>query len=633
MERGIDIIVIGGGHAGCEAARSAAHLGARTLLITTDITKLALMSCNPSVGGIGKGQIVREIDALGGFTARCTDATTIQFRMLNRSKGPAMHSPRAQCDRELYSLTWRQELENTPNLFLIQDTIEELLLDTKTPTPICRGVISKLRGAIYAERVILTAGTFLNGLIHVGMYHTQGGRIDEGAVGHLTQQIASTGIRTARFKTGTSPRLHLPTLHLEKCKIQEGDPVGGQFSFCGLDTKTTLPQLPCYITETNKLTHSILRDNLSQSPLFQHVIQGRGPRYCPSIEDKIHIFDSKDSHPIFLEPESAYGNTIYINGFSTSLPYNIQERALHTIVGLEDAHIIRPGYAIEYDYVAPKQLYKSLESQIVSHLYFAGQINGTTGYEEAAGQGLIAGINAVLSVNNCEPLTLSRSDGYLGVMIDDLITRGVDEPYRMFTSRAEERLSLRQDNADLRFNEIAYRVGMISHERYEQTQTKYNNIEKIIQEITNYSLPPEIINSFLQSRASSPITQSIKLGRLLLRPELHLSDLIHEVPDLFPSSVSYPTEYIQSAEIQIKYQNYLLKEQQEKAETHQIDHIHIPDTLSYRNIVSISIEAREKLEKYRPNTIAEARLIPGIKPNDLKAILIAMHQFVPRGTN
>lgn len=631
MERSREIIVIGGGHAGCEAALAAASLGVNTLLITTDITKLGVMSCNPSIGGIGKGQIVREIDALGGFTGQCTDQTTLQFRMLNRSKGAAMHSPRAQCDRDLFSLHWRAKLEATPNLSIIQDTIEELLIETHQGKVRCVGVRSKLRGELPAQRVILTAGTFLNGLIHVGMYHTPGGRIDESAVPRLTDQLVAHGIRAARFKTGTSPRIDLRTINLDVCRIQAGDEEGGCFSY-STTSPCELRQRPCYITETNPRTHEILRNNLDRSPLFQHIIQGRGPRYCPSVEDKIHIFADKPSHPIFLEPENSEGNTIYINGFSTSLPYDVQETGLHSIHGLEEAHIIRPGYAIEYDYFDPLQLEHTLASKVIAQLYIAGQLNGTTGYEEAAAQGLLAGINAAHSLMGKAPIILRRSEAYIGVMIDDLVTKGVDEPYRMFTSRAEHRLSLRQDNADERLYSLAQAIGLRSTTALERTREKYEKVTLFSTHLSQSSLTPESINAYLTAQNSTPLPQAIKAHKLLLRPEVKLDALLSHLPTLIPNDFTLSSEIIHSTETRIKYASYIEKEEQESEQTLKIDTIHIPDTLDYSTIESISIEGRQKLHQHRPRTLGEAKHIPGIKPSDLKAILIAMRSFVPRGT-
>ena len=631
MERSRDIIVIGGGHAGCEAALAAASLGVNTLLITTDITKLGVMSCNPSIGGIGKGQIVREIDALGGFTAQCTDLTTLQFRMLNRSKGAAMHSPRAQCDRDLFSLTWRRKLEGATNLAIIQDTIEELLLEEHEGKTLCVGVRSKLGGDIVAQRVILTAGTFLNGLIHVGMYHTPGGRIDESAVPRLTAQLVAHGVKAARFKTGTSPRIDLRTIDLDVCRIQAGDIEGGHFSY-SITCPSPLPQRPCYITETNPETHAILRANLNRSPLFQHVIQGRGPRYCPSIEDKIHIFADKGSHPIFLEPENSEGNTVYINGFSTSLPYDVQEVGLHSIRGLEEAHIIRPGYAIEYDYFDPLQLEHSLASKVIGGLYIAGQLNGTTGYEEAAAQGLLAGINAAHTLLGRTPIVLRRSEAYIGVMIDDLVTKGVDEPYRMFTSRAEHRLSLREDNADERLYQLSVAIGLRSKEALEKTATKYETVTALAHYLTQLSLTPEMVNEYLLAQGGTPLPQAIKAHKLLLRPEVKLASLLPHIPTTAFDKNTLSAEIVQSAETRIKYASYIEKEEQESEQTLKIDTIHIPDTLDYTTLESISIEGRQKLRQHRPKTLGEAKQIPGIKPSDLKAILIAMRSFVPRGT-
>lgn len=622
-----DIIVVGGGHAGCEAAVAAARMDMQTLLVTSDVTKIAQMSCNPSIGGIAKGQIVREIDALGGCTGIVTDACTLQFRMLNRSKGPAMHSPRAQCDRDLYSLRWREIIDSCSHLQLIQDTIESLILDGGR----CIGVVAKHRGEITSQRVILTAGTFLNGIVHIGLQQTPGGRIDEAAVDHLSEQLGSLGVERLRFKTGTSPRIDIRSVDLSKLGVQEGDTSRKFFSY-RTKKDNGLIQRPCYIGYTNTLTHTIIRDNLDKSPLYQKKITGRGPRYCPSIEDKIRIFSGKDEHQLFLEPEGTWSNTVYINGFSCSLPYSIQEQALHTIRGLEETHIIRPGYAIEYDFFNPRQLHASLESRIVPNLYIAGQLNGTTGYEEAAAQGLIAGINAVRSLRKEAPFILSRRDAFIGVMIDDLIQKGVDEPYRMFTSRAENRLSLRQDNADQRLSKYGFQLGLLDKEQYEATTHKYRTIEKNVVYLQGYSLAPTSINPFLSLVGSSNIKQKTKASQILLRPEIHLESLREYFEDA-PSDTNFQNEEIlQSTEIAIKYEKYIEREEGSYRIDSQLEKMKISDTLDINSIGMLSIETKEKITKYRPSNLLEMSRIPGIKPSDISAIIIAMNHSVPRGT-
>lgn len=609
MDKRYDIIVIGAGHAGCEAAVAAARMGVHTLLITSDITKIAQMSCNPSIGGIGKGQIVREIDALGGYTGKITDVTTIQFRMLNRSKGPAMHSPRAQCDRELFTHEWRKVIECTTSLELWQESIEELIIEEG----VCKGCVSKYRGKIHAKRTILTAGTFLNGLIHIGLNNWGGGRIDETPIPKLSLQLENQGLERLRFKTGTSARIDLRTVDTSILEVQEGDMESGKFSFTP-NWQSSLPQRPCYLTQTNAKTQGIIERGLDQSPLYRNIIEGQGPKYCPSIEDKIRMFPHKETHPIFLEPESAWGHIVYINGLSSSLPYSIQEEAIHSIRGLEQTHIIRPGYAIEYDLFNPKQLDKTLASKQVGNLYLAGQVNGTTGYEEAAAQGLVAGINASLALQ-CKPaLTLDRANSYIGVMIDDLTTKGVDEPYRMFTSRAENRLSIRQDNADERLIATGKAIGLINEEDYVAVENKYDRIDRAISVLRTAQIAPDAINKSLSQIGSTPLKEKTRASKLLSRPEVRIP-LIVETLNLIELN-SLTREEKQSVEIRIKYESYISQEAPSKRNRGTI-----PDIASIEGCNRVSKETIEKLKKYKPRSIKELEAIPGIRQSDIISIL------------
>lgn len=618
-----DIIVIGAGHAGCEAAHAAATRGAQVCLITMDTEKIAQMSCNPAIGGIAKGQIVREIDALGGMTAQITDHTAIQFRMLNMSKGPAMWSPRAQCDRFKYSTLWRKTLENTPNLTLWQDQADSLLVENNTVV----GVHTLWNHVFKAKCVVLTAGTFLNGLMHIGHNKVPGGRISEPACHKLSDSIAQHGVTIGRMKTGTPLRINANTVDFSKLTRQNGDTDFHRFSF--ITEQRELPQIPCWICNTNEQAHQIMREALADSPLYNGQIQSIGPRYCPSIETKLHTFPDKDHHPLFLEPEGLDTNQMYLNGFSSSLPTEIQLKALRTIPGFENAQIYRSGYAIEYDFFDPTELYHSLESKKIANLYFAGQVNGTTGYEEAAGQGLVAGINASLKCEGKEPLIMRRDESYIGVLIDDLVTKGVDEPYRMFTSRAEFRILLRQDNADARLTPTGYRLGLIDENRHNAFKQKQKCISDIIDFCQLRNTKPSEINEALSLAGSTPLEHSAKLSTLISRPNVTLSLLATALPDLqkFCARCNDKTdEIIEAAEIAIKYDGYIRREQEEAKKLHRLESIRIRGVFDYSQIKQISTEGRQKLEKVDPETLGQASRIPGVSPSDINVLLIMMHR-------
>ena len=618
-----DIIVIGGGHAGCEAASAAARLGSRTLLLTMDMTKMASMSCNPAVGGVAKGQIIREIDALGGQMGRITDLTTIQFRMLNRSKGAAMWSPRAQCDKSRFSAQWRHTLENTVNLYIWQDAATELLFDTAGAKPRIKGVRTQMGIEFACRAVVLTSGTFLGGMMHCGTSHAEGGRAGDAASHGITESLRAIGFETGRMKTGTPARLDARTIDFESLEPQYGDENPAKFSFSP-DTQPVKHQLPCFLVYTSAEVHDLLRTGFDRSPLFNGTIKGIGPRYCPSIEDKLRTFADKDQHQLFLEPEGESTNEYYLNGFSSSLPWDIQWEALHKIRGFEDLHIFRPGYAIEYDYFPPTQLHHSLETKLVSGLYFAGQVNGTTGYEEAAAQGLMAGINAHRALKGEEAVVLQRDEAYIGVLIDDLVTKGVDEPYRMFTSRAEYRILLRQDNADLRLTPIGYKIGLISQKRYAHFTEKKASVESLISFARRQSIKAAEINDYLESVNSEPLTQGRKLYDILMRNNVTFESLSEALLKLrkFISDNNISAEAIEEAEIQIKYKGYIEREKFIAEKLHRLENIRIPEDFDFHSMNSLTIEARQKLTRIRPATIGQASRIPGVSPADVNVLLV-----------
>lgn len=616
-----DVVVVGAGHAGCEAASAAARMGAKTCLVTMDMNKIAQMSCNPAVGGIAKGQIVREIDALGGQMGEVTDATAIQFRMLNRSKGPAMWSPRAQCDRARFITEWRHRLENTPNLNIWQDEVTEVIAEQG----VVKGVRTIWGATLMARAVVITAGTFLRGLMHIGRKQVSGGRCAEPAAAFLTESINSLGIRSARMKTGTPVRIDKRSVHLDEMTVQPGETDYHRFSY--ISPMRPLPQLPCWTTDTNAEVHEVLRSGLADSPLYNGQIKSIGPRYCPSIETKLVTFPDRDHHPLFLEPEGVETNELYLNGFSSSLPMNVQIEALKRIPCFRDIVVYRPGYAIEYDFFDPTQLHHSLETKAVSGLFFAGQVNGTTGYEEAAGQGLMAGINAALKCTGSEPFVLHRDEAYIGVLIDDLVTKGVDEPYRMFTSRAEYRILLRQDNADIRLTPYAEKFGLATAERLQRFHAKKDKIGKIIDFCKQYPIKPNDINAFLEEVGTTPLQRGCKLFDLINRPQLSLlklADVIAPFKEFLAAITSDAEETIEAAEIEMKYHGYIARERAMADKMQRLENIKIRGHFDYDSITQLSTEARQKLTSIDPETLAQASRIPGVSPSDISVLLVLM---------
>ncbi len=615
-----DVIVVGAGHAGCEAAAAAANLGSKVLLITMNMQTIAQMSCNPAMGGIAKGQIVREIDAMGGYSGIVSDLSTIQFRMLNRSKGPAMWSPRTQNDRMLFAATWREMLEKTPNVDFYQDMVRSIIIKGNKAC----GVVTGLGHEVKAKSVVVTSGTFLNGIIHIGEKQFGGGRVSEKASTGITEQLVEYGFESDRLKTGTPPRVDGRSLDYSKMEEQKGDDTIVGFSYTDLKKIRPEDQRSCHITYTNQDVHDILKTGFDRSPMFQGRIDGVGPRYCPSIEDKINRFADRDRHQIFVEPEGWNTVEIYVNGFSTSLPEEVQYEALRLIPGFENVRVFRPGYAIEYDYFPPMQLQYSLETKLMNNLFFAGQINGTTGYEEAACQGLMAGINAHQKAKNLEPVILKRSEAYIGVLIDDLIGKGTEEPYRMFTSRAEFRTLLRQDNADLRLTEISYRLGLASHDRMNKVQKKQEEVGALKKLFKEFSIEPEDINSYFTGIHSATISEKQKLSKILLRPNVDLPSLLKVLPSLQPAFADVSTDALEQAEIQVKYERYIEKEQEIVDKMSQLENLAIPAAFDYDRVAALSNEALQKFKKIRPATLGQASRISGVNPSDVQILMVFM---------
>ena len=613
-----DVIVVGAGHAGCEAAAAAANMGSNVLLVTMNMQTIAQMSCNPAMGGIAKGQIVREIDALGGYSGIVSDASMIQYRMLNRSKGPAMWSPRTQNDRMLFSQKWREMLEQTERVNFYQDMVRQLLVENDKVV----GVVTGMGHEIRSKAVVLTNGTFLNGVIHIGEKRFGGGRVAERAAEGLTEQLVALGFESDRLKTGTPPRVDGRSLDYTKMEEQKGDDIIEGFSY--LDTEKPIKQRSCWITYTSSEVHDILKTGFDRSPMFTGRIEGVGPRYCPSIEDKINRFAERERHQLFVEPEGWNTVEIYVNGFSTSLPEEVQYQALQKVPGFENVRFFRPGYAIEYDYFPPTQLTYSLETKQVENLFFAGQINGTTGYEEAACQGLMAGMNAYLKITGQKPLVLKRSEAYIGVLVDDLISKGTQEPYRMFTSRAEFRTLLRQDNADLRLTELSYRLGLASQERMEKVLAKKKEVNSLKEVLKNNTLEPEEVNPYFEGINSSVITEKQKIDRIILRPSVGLRDLSQRIPKVHDLLKDYQPSSVEQAEIQIKYQVYIDKERELVDKMRQLEDLEIPEQFDYQRIISLGAEAREKLRKVRPKTLGQASRISGINPSDVQILMVFM---------